>query len=106
MKEAEDTQERKEDLMRIVRWGLGGLALTAMTCWSTLVGIAGLVLATMMVLTGSNFSEPVLQEYTSQAWAILLGAFALALAPWVIGGIVFGVWWWRSKRRRPVEKSE
>ena len=103
MTEVQDKSERRVRRLRNI--GLL-LALTAMTCWSTLVAIAGLVLATMMVLTGSNFSEPVLQEYTSQAWAILLGAFALALAPWVIGGIVFGVWWWRSKRRRPVEKSE
>lgn len=38
-----------------------------------------------------------MQEYYNQGKAILLSASALALAPWDIGGIVFGARWWRSR---------
>ena len=93
--------ERKEDEMRMFRWLCGGLALAPMACWSVLVGF--LFCYDWGVLPVS----PCISDPQMQAWGLdgghsfLLETSALALAPWVIGGIVLGVVlgvrWWRSR---------
>jgi ABC-type spermidine/putrescine transport system permease subunit I len=111
MTEAQDTIDRKAKRMRRIRWGLAwGLGLAAAACWSVLVGAVGFVCLPIMLFFQSEstagFTTP---EYYALTNDIGFGAAALALAPWVIVSIVFGVLgvrWWRSRASEAPEDTE
>lgn len=108
MNEPEDTKERREELMGIIRWGLG---LAAMACWSVLVGAVGFGLAIMGFVTSVSIGHspanlPHSQAASALATRALLTGLALALAPWVIVFGVLGIRWWRSRRSEAPQASE
>jgi hypothetical protein len=97
MIEAEDTKERRARWMRRIRWGL---ALAGMACWTALVASFSFLFGLSLMISTS----PMPGYMARRGWAIWVGGAALALAPWVIGGIVFGLRWWKS-RARPLPQA-
>lgn len=104
--------ERKENGMRMFRWLFGCLALASMACCSVLVVLlwcwpnperypSRCIRDPQMVGLGLDSGLP---------YSRILQTFALALAPWVIGGlvlfIVLGVRWWRSRAPAPPQPTE
>lgn len=106
--------ERKEDEMRMFRWLGGCLALAPMACWSVLVVV--LVCSPWLIdcdgYSGAYYPCGRNPQMGAGGidWRVILQVSALALAPWVIGGIVLGVVlgvrWWRSRTPAPPQATE
>ena len=73
------------------------VAIIAAVCWSVLalygcVWVAGI----WSIGTGGYMDREMQQWALDVGNTVVAWGFALASAPWVIGGIAFGVRWWRS----------
>ncbi|TKJ30160.1 MAG: hypothetical protein CEE40_05805 [Chloroflexi bacterium B3_Chlor] len=102
--DAQDSTEPGAKQMRYIRWGLG---LAGMACWTILVGTGGYCFGILVGMSSGGFNPPHdAQWYADRGIAIIYGASALALAPWIVGGIVLGVRWRRSRASEAPEDTE
>jgi hypothetical protein len=88
-----------------VPWLATAGSLVAAVCWTVLVWGGGYCCGMLAIFSaGGQFNSETAQEYQDVGAAILNGAAALALAPWVIMCIVLPTLWgvliWRAHRQR------
>ena len=81
MRESVDSAGRSAKRMRYVKWAL---ALAAMVCLTLLVWEAGYVFALLVMFSMGS-------AYEALAASIILATPYVALAPWVLAGIVLGL---------------
>jgi hypothetical protein len=104
MTEAPDTIGRRVKWKRYLRWGL---ATAGMACWTSATGVASYIILVFLGLCAGGAIEPEVRQFHEDAIkCILVGGPALALAPWIISGIVFGIRWWRSRATPQTQATE
>lgn len=101
MADVQDTT--RPQAKRISKWALVGLGIL----WTLLVGNGSFLLAGLWSLgTGGYMNAEIQQQAVGVGNAIVVGGLLLALAPWLVGGLVLGVGWWGSRRPTPPQDIE
>ena len=103
MTEVQDTRVPRKRLILTV------LAVIAAICWTLLVGTACVLMAFVTGFSAGGFTAgqaEMARKYNVMAFGILVGGLALALAPWIVGGILLGVRRWRSRASEGPEATE
>lgn len=76
-------------------------------CWTVLVAQASCLVAGVWSLGTGGYMDAEMQQWAVGVGnRIVMGGFALALAPWIVGGIVLGVRWWRSRASEGSDDTE
>lgn len=107
MTEVQDTREQMNWRVSRTSGVVTAVSLVVMSCWTVLVGGAGICVWMGGLWSVANMlDEQIAQRTMDQCTATMLGGLALAVAPWIVGGIVLGVRWWRSRTPTPSRDIE